>query len=157
MDAPNATAKPAGCRHTVTPHLVIKNALEALAFYKQAFGATELMAMKAPNGKLVHAEIQIGDSIVMIGEEAPEWGALSPTTLKGTPVTIHLQVPNVDAFIDQAVKAGAKVVMPPSDQFWGDRYGTIDDPFGHRWGVATHLRDVSHEEMANALRQMFGA
>jgi uncharacterized glyoxalase superfamily protein PhnB len=102
----------------------------------------------------MHASVKIGDSQVMLVDEMPEWGALGPKSLKGTPVTIHLYVEDVDAFVERAVKAGAKVTMPVADQFWGDRYGKLEDPFGHHWSVATHVRDVSVEEMREAMRQM---
>jgi len=102
----------------------------------------------------MHAAIGIGDSTVMLVDEMPEWGALGPKALKGSPVTIHLYVDDVDAFVARAVKAGAKITMPVEDQFWGDRYGKIEDPFGHHWSVATHLRDVSPDEMQKAMRQM---
>jgi len=104
----------------------------------------------------MHAQIRIGDSAVMLVDEMPEWGALGPKSLKGSPVTIHLYVDDADAFIARAVKAGAKVTMPVDDMFWGDRYGRIEDPFGHHWSVGTHVRDVSMDEMQQAMRQMTG-
>lgn len=133
--------------HTVTPHLVCSGAVEAIEFYKQAFNATEEMCLKGPNGAVMHAEIRIGDSMVMLVDEQPDWGAVGPKTLKGSPVTIHLQVEDVDALTQQAVAAGAKVTMPVDDAFWGDRYGQLEDPFGHHWSIATHMRDVSEEEI----------
>jgi PhnB protein len=138
--------KPEGY-HTATPYLIIKDAARALEFYKKAFGATEIMRMADPAGKITHAEIKIGDSPIMITEESPERGARSPQSLGGSPASIFLYIDDVDAFSKQAVSAGAKVVMPIQDQFWGDRYGTLSDPFGHVWGVATHKEDVSPEEM----------
>jgi uncharacterized glyoxalase superfamily protein PhnB len=139
--------------HSVTPHLVCAGAAEAIEFYKQAFGAVEQARLPGPQGKLMHAMIRIGDSAVMLVDEMPEWGALGPKALKGTPVTIHLYVDDADAFVARAVKAGAKVTMPVADMFWGDRYGKLEDPFGHHWSVGTHVRDVSMEEMQQAMQQ----
>ena len=140
--------------HSVTPHLICAGAAKAIEFYKQAFGAEEGARLPGPDGRLMHASVKIGDSQVMLVDEMPEWGALGPKSLKGTPVTIHLYVEDVDALVARAVKAGAKVTMPVADQFWGDRYGKLEDPFGHHWSVATHVRDVSVEEMQDAMRQM---
>jgi len=140
--------------HSVTPHLICAGAAKAIEFYKQAFGAEEGARLPGPDGRLMHASVKIGDSQVMLVDEMPEWGALGPKSLKGTPVTIHLYVEDVDAFVERAVKAGAKVTMPVADQFWGDRYGKLEDPFGHHWSVATHVRDVSMEEVKSAMRQM---
>ncbi len=137
--------------HAITPHLVIDGAAEAIEFYKRAFGATEIMRMAGPNGKLMHAAVKIGDSMLMMFDEMPEWGALGPKALKGSPVTIHLQVEDVDATVAQAVAAGAKLTMPITDAFWGDRYGQIEDPFGHKWSVATHMRDMSPDELKAAM------
>ena len=150
---PKANAIPAGFS-AVTPHLVIAGAKEAIEFYRKAFGAEERSRLEGPDGKVAHAELAIGGAALMIGEETPAWGAFGPKSLKGSPVTIHLYVGDVDAVVERAVKAGAKVTMPVADQFWGDRYGTLEDPFGHRWGVATHLRDVSEKEMREAMRKM---
>ena len=136
--------------HSVTPHLICTGAADAIEFYKKAFNAVEMMRMPTPQGKIMHACVRIGDSNVMLVDEMPEWGALSPKSLKGSPVTIHLAVDNVDAFVAQAVAAGAKITMPVADMFWGDRYGKIEDPFGHSWSVATHIRDVSPQEMQKA-------
>jgi PhnB protein len=133
--------------HTATPYLIIRDASSALEFYKKAFGARELMRMPGPDGKIAHAEIKIGDSPIMIGEESLARGARSPQTLGGSPVGIFLYVEDVDAFSKQAISAGAKVLMPIQDQFWGDRYGKLTDPFGHVWDVATHKEDVPPEEM----------
>ncbi|HTE16184.1 MAG TPA: VOC family protein [Burkholderiales bacterium] len=140
--------------HSVTPHLICTGAADAIEFYKKAFNAVELMRMPTPQGKIMHACVRIGDSNVMLVDEMPEWGALSPKSLKGSPVTIHLAVENVDAFVAQAVAAGAKITMPVEDAFWGDRYGKIEDPFGHSWSVATHIRDVSPEEMKKAAAEL---
>jgi uncharacterized glyoxalase superfamily protein PhnB len=140
--------------HSVTPHLVCAGAAKAIEFYKQAFGATEEARLPGPDGRLMHASVKIGDSQVMLVDEMPEWGALGPKSLKGSPVTIHLYVDDVDAVVARAVKAGAKVTMPVADQFWGDRYGKLEDPFGHHWSVATHVRDVSMEEAQQAMASM---
>ena len=140
--------------HSVTPHLVCAGAADAIEFYKKAFGAREEARLPGPGGKLMHAMIRIGDSAVMLVDEMPEHGALGPKSLKGSPVTVHLYVENADATVERAVKAGAKVTMPLADQFWGDRYGKLEDPFGHHWSVATHVRDVSKEEMQRAMQAM---
>jgi uncharacterized glyoxalase superfamily protein PhnB len=140
--------------HSVTPHLVCAGAADAIEFYKKAFGATESARLPGPDGKVMHAAIRIGDSTVMLADESPEWGSLGPKSLKGSPVTIHLYVDDVDAVVARAVSAGAKVTMPVADQFWGDRYGKLEDPFGHHWSVATHVRDVSMEEAQKAMREM---
>lgn len=142
--------------HTVTPHLVCAGAADAIEFYKKAFNATEMGRMAAPQGKLIHAMIRIGDSPVMLVDEFPDWGSFGPKALKGSPVTIHLYVEDVDAFVSRAVAAGAKITMPVEDMFWGDRYGKLEDPFGHHWSVATHIRDVGPEEMRQAAQKMFG-
>jgi PhnB protein len=140
--------------HTVTPHLVCAGAAEAIEFYRKAFGATELSRVPGENGKLMHASVRIGDSVVMLNEEMSEWGAFGPKSLKGSAVTLHLYVENADAVFEQAVAAGAKVTMPLNDMFWGDRYGKVEDPFGHQWSIGTHVRDVSPEEMQKAMEQM---
>ncbi len=141
--------------HTVTPHLVCAGAAEAIEFYKKAFNAEEVMRVPAPNGKLVHAQIRIGDSTLMLVDEFAEWEAFGPKTLKGSPVTIHLYVEAADRFFARAVEAGAKILMPLEDTFWGDRYGVLVDPFGHHWSVATHVRDVSPAELQVAAEKMF--
>jgi PhnB protein len=133
--------------HSATPYLIVKDAARAFEFYKRAFGATELLRMPAPGGKIGHAEIKIGDSPIMLADEVPDMGALSPETLGGTPVSILLYVEDVDAVFNQAVAAGAKMQRPVKDQFYGDRTGGVTDPFGHVWYVATHKEDVSPEEM----------
>lgn len=140
--------------HSVTPHLVCAGAADAIEFYKKAFNAKEEARLPGPDGKLMHAMISIGDSAVMLVDENPQWGALGPKSLKGSPVTIHLYVDDVDALVAQAVAAGVKVKMPVADMFWGDRYGALEDPFGHSWSVATHVRDVSMEEAQAAMGQM---
>ena len=138
--------------HTVTPHLVCSDAADAIAFYKKAFAAEEICRMPTPDGKVMHAAIRIGDSVIMLNDEFPQCGALSPKSLKGTPVTIHLYVSNVDAFAARAIEAGAKVIMPVQDMFWGDRYGMLEDPAGHRWSVATHTRDLTPEEIQEGMK-----
>ncbi len=143
-------------KHTVTPHLVCAGAAEALEFYKKAFGAEELLRLPGPEGKLLHACIRIGDSALMLADEFPACGSRGPKALEGSPVTLHLQVEDVDAFVARAVAAGAKVTMPIADMFWGDRYGRLEDPFGHQWAVATHLRDVSPEELREAAGKACG-
>jgi PhnB protein len=136
--------------HTVTPHLVCASAADAIEFYKRAFNAVKVARIQGPAGKLIHAQIRIGDSTVMLVDEFPEWESFGPEALKGSPVTIHLYVEDVDTFVARAVEAGAKITMPPENMFWGDRYGQLVDPFGHHWSVATHVRDVSPEEMQRA-------
>jgi PhnB protein len=140
--------------HSVTPHLVCAGAANAIEFYTKAFGAVETARLPGPQGKLMHAMIHIGDSAVMLVDESPEMGMLGPKSLKGTPVTIHLYVDDADAFVARAAQAGAKITMPVDEMFWGDRYGRLEDPFGHHWSVATHVRDRSMEEMQQAMRQM---
>jgi uncharacterized glyoxalase superfamily protein PhnB len=142
--------------HSVTPQLVCAGAADAIEFYKKAFDATEAGRLPGPQGKIMHAMIRIGDSPVMLVDEFPEWNSLGPKSLKGSPVTIHLYVEDVDAFVQRAVAAGAKVTMPVDDMFWGDRYGQLEDPFGHRWSVGTHKRDVSPQEMQQAMQKMAG-
>ncbi len=136
--------------HTVTPHLVCAGAAKAIEFYKKAFGATEIMRLPGKDGKLMHAQVRIGDSSVMLVDENPEWQIQGPTALKGTPVTIHLYVKDADALFEAAVAAGAKALMPVQEMFWGDRYGLVQDPFGHNWSIATHVRDLTPEEIQAA-------
>jgi PhnB protein len=124
--------------HSVTPYLIVKDAAKALEFYQKAFGATEVMRMADPNGDIMHAEFQVGDSKVMMAGEFPHMGALSPQTIGGSPVSLCLYVENVDAMFQQALAAGAKEKRAVQDQFYGDRSGTLEDPFGHTWTVATH-------------------
>jgi PhnB protein len=133
--------------HSVTPYLIIKGAAEAIDFYKQAFAATELFRMQQPDGKIGHAEIKIGDSPIMLADEHPEMGHVSPKTLGGSPVSILLYVEDVDAVFKQAITAGAHEKMPVEDKFYGDRGGSLTDPFGHIWHIATHTEDVTPEEM----------
>jgi len=141
--------------HTITPHLVCAGAADAIAFYKNAFSAKELIRINGANDKIVHACIQIGDSKVMLVDEFPEWGSFSPKSLKGASVTIHLYVENVDGVFAQAINSGVKVKMPLENTFWGDRYGVVEDPFGHLWSIATHIRDISPEEVQAASDKMF--
>jgi uncharacterized glyoxalase superfamily protein PhnB len=138
----------------VTPHLVVAGAAQAIDWYKKAFGATEEMRMPGPDGRIMHASIRINGAAIFLVDEMKEWGAVGPKSLKGSPVTIHLMVEDVDAVFDRAVQAGATVTMPVADQFWGDRYGCLEDPYGHKWSVATHVRDVSDAEMQAAMKQM---
>jgi len=140
--------------HTVTPHLICAGAADAIDFYKKAFGAVELSRIPGSDGKIMHASIRIGDSVIMLNDENVQWGTLGPKHLKGSPVTIHLYVENTDATFEQAVRAGATATMPPADMFWGDRYAKIEDPFGHQWSIGTHVRDVTPEEMQKAMEQM---
>lgn len=148
---------PDGC-HTVTPHLIVRGADKAIDFYKKAFGAKELSRCPGPNGKTMHAEIQIGNSHVYMCEECPDMGAKSPQAYNGSTVTIHLYVEDVDSSYKKAVAAGATATMPVSDMFWGDRFGKLKDPFGHDWSIATHKEDLTPKEiekrMADAFAQM---
>jgi len=139
--------------HTVTPYLIVRGAAEAIAFYQKAFHASELYRLPMPGGRLGHAEIQIGESRVMLADEAPEMKILAPPSLGGTAVSLCLYVEDCDALFHQAVSAGATVERPLADQFYGDRSGTITDPFGHKWTLATHKEDVSPEEMERRMPQ----
>ena len=131
--------------HTATPYLVVRNSAEALEFYAKAFGAKEKSRMPGPGGRIMHAEFQIGDSMFMMSDEmGPN---KSPQSLGGSPVSVFLYVPDVDSVFNQAVNAGAKADMPPQDMFWGDRFGKLTDPFGHNWALATHIEDVSPQDM----------
>jgi PhnB protein len=133
--------------HTLTPFLTVRDAARAIEFYKEAFGAKERGVMKGPDGKVMHAELMIGDSVIMLSDEFPEYGALSPLSSGGAGMGLHIYVDGVDAAFDRAVKAGAQIEMPVTDQFWGDRYGKLKDPFGHKWSIATHTKDMSSDEM----------
>ena len=143
--------------HSVTPYLIVDGAAKAIAFYKKAFSAVELFRMEGPDGRIGHAEIKIGDSPVMLADEHPEMNYRSPTALGNTPVGLMIYVNDCDAVYNQAVEAGAKVLKPLTDQFYGDRSGTVSDPFGHQWTVATHKEDVSSEEMDRRMKAMSGA
>lgn len=147
---------PAGY-HTVTPYLYIDGAAEAIEFYKKALGAIETVRMPGANGKIGHAEIRIGDSMIMLADESEQMKAYSPKHYGGVSSSFMVYVEDVDAVFHRAVEAGAAVRRPLADQFYGDRTGGIEDPFGHQWYLATHLRDVSHEEMKQAMEQMAGA
>ncbi len=131
--------------HTATPYLVVGDAARAIDFYKRAFGASELVRMDAPGGKIGHAELKIGDSMIMLSDEM--MGNRSPQTLGGSPVSIFLYVEDVDSVFNKAIDAGGKSDAPPTDMFWGDRFGKLTDPFGHIWSIATHIEDVAPEEM----------
>lgn len=140
--------------HTVTPHLVVRDARRAIDFYKRAFGATAVSVMEMPGGKIGHAELKIGNSRIMLADEWPGQSH-SPESLGGTTVNLHLYFKDVDSAFQQALAAGAKADMPPTDMFWGDRYGKLTDPFGHSWGLATHIKDVTPEEMQKGMEAMF--
>ncbi len=144
--------------HAVTPYLCVRDAARAIEFYKRAFAARELERMPTPDGRIAHAEISIGDSIVMLSDENPEWGNQSPETLNGSAVGLALYVDNVDEVFRRAVQAGAKETEPVADRFWGDRSGSVTDPFGHKWMLLTHVEDVPPEEMkqrmASAMAEM---
>ena len=133
--------------HSVTPYLIFSGAGDAIAFYKRALGAEEVMRMADPGGRIQHAEIKIGDSRIMLADEHPEIQALSPKTVGGSPVSIHLYVEDVDTAVEHAVAAGAKLIRPVADQFYGDRLGGIEDPIGYRWFIATHKEDLSMDEI----------
>ena len=145
-------AIPDGFR-TITPHIVVAGAAAAIEFYKKAFGAEVIRQMPGPGGNVMHAEIRIGDSIVMLNDEFPDYGALGPKSIGGTATTLHIYVNDADAFMDRAVKAGAEVAMPLMDMFWGDRYGKLKDPFGHHWSVATHKEDLTDAEVAERMKK----
>jgi len=133
--------------HTATPYLIVNDAAKALDFYKRAFGATELMSMTDPRGRIMHAEFKIGDSIIMLGQENPQMGVRSPQSLGGSPMFLYLYVEDCDKSFNRAVEAGASATAPLKDQMWGDRSGSVKDPFGHSWWIATHKEDVSAEEI----------
>lgn len=138
--------------HTITPHLVCKGAAAAIEFYKEAFGAVESFRLAGPDGKLVHASMRIGDSTIMLVDEFPEMRAVGPATLGNSPVTIHLSVPDADAWFARATRAGATARMPVTEMFWGARYGMVQDPFGHLWSIATQVRELTHEQIAEAMK-----
>ena len=140
----------------VTPYLCVDGAAAAIDFYREVFGATERMRMPAPDGKIGHAELQLGDSLIMLADEHPEIGVLGPKSIGGTPVTIHVYVEEVDDVFERAKKAGATETRPLENQFYGDRLGQFTDPFGHRWSVASHVEDVSPEEMEKRAAAMAG-
>jgi PhnB protein len=141
--------------HTVTPALTVRNAAEAIEFYKKALGAEELVRMASPDGKISHAELKIGDSVIFLGDEIPNMGNKSPQTLGGTSGSLYLYVEDVDKFFQRAANAGAKATMPPTDMFWGDRFGTFVDPYGQSWGVATRVEDLSAEETRERAQEFY--
>ena len=145
---------PAGYR-TITPYLVAADCAAAIDFYVRAFGAEECVRMPGPDGKVMHAEIRIGDSMLMLSDEAPDWGAHGPAHFGGSPGHVMLYLPDADATFAQALAAGATVVRPMENQFWGDRMGRIKDPFGHEWSLATHIEEVAPEEMERRMAAMF--
>ncbi len=141
--------------HTLTPHLIVRNATQAIEFYKKALGAEVLGVAPLPDGRIMHALLRIGDSMLMLNDEMPEFGALSPLANGGSGVTIHIYTQDVDAAFNRAVSAGAKVGRPLMDQFWGDRYGVVSDPYGHQWSLASHIKDMSPEDMQQAQDEAF--
>lgn len=143
--------------HSVTPYLIVDGGAEAIEFYKKAFGAKELNRMPAPNGRLGHAEIQVGNSRVMLADENPGIDARSPKSLGGTPVSLMIYVEDVDRVFQQAMAAGARILSPLKDQFYGDRSGNLEDPFGHKWTLATHIEDVAPDEMEKRMKVAFEA
>ncbi len=140
----------------VTPYLIVDGANAAIEFYRDVLGATERARLPGPDGRIGHAELLLGSSLIMLADETPQMGILGPRSVGGTPVTISVYVEDVDAVFDRAVKAGAKALRPVEDQFYGDRSGQFEDPFGHRWSVATHTEDVSPEEMAKRAAEVGG-
>jgi uncharacterized glyoxalase superfamily protein PhnB len=152
--AKKAQAIPKGY-HTVTPSLMVGGAAKAIDFYKKALGAEELMRFPGPDGRIMHAEIRIGDSVIMLGDEMPEQGAKGPKSFGGTPVTFFIYGENVDAAWKRAVDAGAKPIMPLADQFWGDRAGCIEDPFGHQWWLAQRVQELSPDEVRKNAEAFF--
>lgn len=143
--------------HTLTPHLTVRNASEAIEFYKKAFGAEVLHVSNMPDGKVMHASVRIGDSILMLNDEMPEYGALSPLSTGGAGVTLHLYTENVDDDFARALAAGATIKMPLADQFWGDRYGVVSDPYGFKWSLASRVKEVSPQEMEKEQEKAFSA
>jgi PhnB protein len=143
--------------HTVTPYLAVDDATEAIEFYTKAFGAKERVRMETPDGKVGHAELEIGDSLVMLSDPFPQASTKPPNELGGTSVSVFLYVEDVDAVVKQAVDSGATVSMEVADQFWGDRFGSVRDPFGHLWSIATHVEDVPPEEMAERAKAAMAA
>jgi PhnB protein len=144
--------------HTVTPSLIVRDAAKAIEFYKKALGAEELMRMTGPDGKIGHAELKIGDSIIFLSDEFPNMGvARSPQTLGGCTGTLNLYVPDVDTTFQKAVSAGGKTAMPVADMFWGDRYGTFIDPFGHHWGLGTHKEDLTPQEIDQRAKEFYAS
>jgi PhnB protein len=143
--------------HSVTPYLVIKGAAKAIEYYKNVFGAQVLVRMDGPNGTIGHAELKIGDSIIMLADENLQMGNKSAETIGASPVSLYVYLPDVDRVVEKAVSEGAKVIKPVQDQFYGDRSGFLQDPFGHFWGIATHVEDVSAEEMKERMKKVMQA
>jgi PhnB protein len=144
--------------HRVTPHLTVRDAAKMIDFYKKAFGAVEISRAPGPDGKsILHAALKIGDSIVFLNDEFPEMGAISPLASKGTAVTLHLYVEDADKQYQQALSAGAEVVMPIADMFWGDRYGIVKDPSGHQWSIGHHVHDLTPQQMQEGMKKACGA
>jgi PhnB protein len=143
--------------HSVTPYLVIKGAAQAIDYYKKVFGATEVVRMDGPDGRVGHAELQIGDSRIMLADENPQMGYKSASTIGASPVSLYLYMPDVDSVVKKAVAEGAKILKPVETQFYGDRSGFFQDPFGHQWGVATHVEDVSPQEMKERMKKVMQA
>lgn len=137
--------------HSITPSIIVQGADKALEFYKQAFGAEEVFRLPMPDGRIAHAEFRIGDSTIMLSDEHPDWQALSPKTLGGSSSRLLIYLEDVDAAFQRALDAGAQSIMSPDNQFWGDRMGSVEDPFGHRWHLATHVEDVPEDEMARRM------
>ena len=140
---------------SVTPHIVVKRCSDAIDFYKTALNAKEIYRSLTPDGKVMHAMIQIGNSIIMLADEFPDIGSVGPSTLGGTPFVLHIYTDNADKLYKRAIDSGAISIMPVADMFWGDRYGQIQDPFGHRWAIATHTKDISPKEMEDAAKKFF--
>lgn len=155
MTQPEVKAIPEGI-HTITPHLVVRDAAGAAEWYKAALGAEERGRIPVPGGKYMQIELWFGDSAVMLADEFPEAGILSPLAICGTPIVLHFSTENVEALWKRAINAGATILQPLQDQFWGDRYGQISDPFGYRWGLAQHIREVPSEEIAHQAAKIFG-
>lgn len=141
--------------HSITPVLIVKNGDEAIEFYKNGFGVEERCCMKGPDGRVAHAELKLGDSVFMLSDEYPEMKCHSPETIGGSPVSMYVYVDDVDSIFNKAISAGAKILDPVKDQFWGDRHGRLEDPFGHLWSIATHKKDISDEEMKKAAEAAF--
>ena len=143
--------------NSVTPHLVVKGAAEAIEFYKNAFGAEEMVRLPGPDGNsIMHASLKIGNSVIMLVDEFPNMGCISPDSTNGTPVAIHLYLEDVDTVFNRALEAGAKETMPLENTFWGDRYGKLEDPFGHSWSLATHIEDLTPEQIMEGAAKVFG-
>jgi PhnB protein len=140
---------------SITPHIVVQGADRAAAFYRDAFGAEEISRIPTPDGRLMSVQLRVGDTVLHLADEFPDMGVLAPPTIGGTPVVLSLEVADADAVFAQAVAAGADVRQPVGDMFWGDRHGQLDDPFGHRWNVTQHVRDVPHDEIVAAAAQLF--